>query len=86
MLGADKIGKVRRAHFREGRSIKGISRDMTVSRAIVRKVLRSNGRQARNGSSPPPNRMSNDQNEQIYFRTLNCARYGMERFLAGPLA
>ena len=53
MLGADKIGKVRRAHFREGRSIRGISRDMTVSRATVRKVLRSDGRQARNGSSPP---------------------------------
>ena len=53
MLGVDKIGKVRRAHFREGRSIRGISRDMTVSRAAVRKVLRSNERQARNGSSPP---------------------------------
>ena len=53
MLGVDKIGKVRRAHFREGRSIRWISRDMTVSRVTVRKVLRSDGRQARNGSSPP---------------------------------
>ena len=37
----DKIGKIRRAHFREGRSIKCISRDLSVSWATVRKVLRS---------------------------------------------
>ena len=41
MLGVDEIGKIRRAHIREGRSIKGISRDLGVSRATVRKVLRS---------------------------------------------
>ena len=41
MLGVDGIGKIRRAHFREGRSIKAISRDLDVSRATVRKVLRS---------------------------------------------
>ena len=41
MLGVDEIGKIRRAHFREGRSIKAISRDLDASRATVRKVLRS---------------------------------------------
>lgn len=40
MLVVDEIGKIPRAHFREGRSIKGTSRDMSVSRAAVRKVLR----------------------------------------------
>ena len=39
MLGVDEIGKIRRADFREGRSIKRISRDLGVSRATVRKVL-----------------------------------------------
>ena len=34
------IGEIRRAHFREGRSIKGISRDLGVSRTTARKVLR----------------------------------------------
>ena len=32
MLGVDKIGKIRRARYREGRSIKGISQDLGVSR------------------------------------------------------
>ena len=41
MLGVDKIGEIRRAHFREVRSIKGICRDLGVSRATVRKVLHS---------------------------------------------
>ena len=41
MLGVDEIGKMRRAYYREGRSIKGISRELSVSRAAVRKVLRS---------------------------------------------
>ncbi len=39
MLGVDKIGEIRRAHCREGRSIKGISRPPGVSRATFRKVL-----------------------------------------------
>lgn len=38
MLGADEMGKMRRAHFREGRSIKGIGRDLDVSGATVRKA------------------------------------------------
>ena len=37
----DEIGKMRRDHAREGRSIKGIDRGMSVSCAAVRKVLRS---------------------------------------------
>ena len=32
MLGVDKIGKIRRSRYCEGRSIKGISRDLGVSR------------------------------------------------------
>ena len=41
MLGVDKIGEIQRAHYRDGRSIRGISRDLGISRATVRKVLRS---------------------------------------------
>ena len=35
----DEIRNLRRARFREGRAIKGISRDLSVSRATVRRVL-----------------------------------------------
>ena len=35
----DKIGEIRRARYREGRSIREISRDLSVSRVMVRKVL-----------------------------------------------
>lgn len=41
MLGVDKIGKMRRAHFREDHSIKGISRDLGISRTMVQMALRS---------------------------------------------
>ena len=41
MLGASRIGNIRRALFRVGRSIKRISRCLDVSRATVLKVLRS---------------------------------------------
>ena len=41
MLCVETIGKIRRARFRDGRSIKGISRDLHVSRETVRKVVRS---------------------------------------------
>ena len=41
MLGVDKIGEIQRAHYRDGRSIRGISRDLGISRATVWKILRS---------------------------------------------
>ena len=41
MLCVETIGEIRRAHFRDGRSIKGISQDLHVSRETVRKVVRS---------------------------------------------
>lgn len=41
MMGVDKIGKILRDHYREDRSIKRNSRDLSVSRATARKVLRS---------------------------------------------
>lgn len=41
MLGVDKIGEIRRAQCRNGRSIRRISRDLGISRTTVRKVLRS---------------------------------------------
>ena len=41
MLGVDEIGKLRRSHYREGRSIREYSRDLLVIRATVRKVLHS---------------------------------------------
>src|SRR5271167_2809485 len=41
MIGVDKIGQIRRAYFEQQRSIKEIVRTLSVSRATVRKVIRS---------------------------------------------
>lgn len=41
MLVVETIAKIRRAHFKEGKSIKQICRDLRVSRNTVRKVIRS---------------------------------------------
>ena len=41
MLVVETIAKIRRLHLGEGRSIKAISRDLGLSRKVVRKVLRS---------------------------------------------
>ena len=41
MLVVETIAKIRRAHFVQGKSIKAISRELKVSRKVVRKVLRS---------------------------------------------
>ena len=41
MVGVDKIGEIRRAYFEQDRSIKEIVRTLLVSRATVRKVIRS---------------------------------------------
>jgi len=41
MLVVETIGRIRRAHFVEGRSIKEIARALKLSRNTVRKVLRS---------------------------------------------
>ena len=41
MIGVEKIGEIRRAYFEQHRSIKEIVRTLSVSRATVRKVVRS---------------------------------------------
>jgi len=41
MLVVETIGKIRRAHFVEGKSIKQICRELRLSRNTVRKVIRS---------------------------------------------
>src|SRR6516225_1525646 len=41
MIGVDLIGQIRRAYFEQQRSIKEIVRTLKVSRATVRKVIRS---------------------------------------------
>ena len=41
MLTVESIGKIRRDHFRDGKSIKAIARARGVSRNTVRTVLRS---------------------------------------------
>ena len=41
MIGVDKIGEIRRAYFEQHRPIKEIVRSLAVSRATVRKVVRS---------------------------------------------
>ena len=41
MLTVETIGRIRREHFLNGKTIKEIARDLKVSRNTVRKVLRS---------------------------------------------
>src|SRR5207342_2892144 len=41
MLVVETIGKIRRAFFRQGKSIKAICRELGVSRKVVRKIIRS---------------------------------------------
>src|SRR5665213_4528036 len=41
MIGVDKIGDIRRAYFEQHRPIKEIVRTLSVSRATVRKIIRS---------------------------------------------
>ena len=41
MIGVDLIGQIRRAYFEQHRPIKEIVRMLSVSRATVRKVIRS---------------------------------------------
>ena len=41
MLTVETIGRIRREHFRKGKTIKEIARDLKVSRNTVRRVLRS---------------------------------------------
>ena len=41
MLVVETIAKIRRAYFVQGQSIKAICRELSVSRKVVRKVLRS---------------------------------------------
>ena len=41
MLTVETIGRIRREHFRKGKTIREIARDLNVSRNTVRKVLRS---------------------------------------------
>src|ERR1700685_2666917 len=41
MLGVETVGRIRREHFVQGKSIKEIARDLRMSRNTVRKVLRS---------------------------------------------
>jgi transposase len=41
MLVGETIGKIRRAYFVQGKSIKAICRELRVSRKTARKVIRS---------------------------------------------
>ncbi len=41
MLTGETIGRIRRQHFRKGKAIKEIGRDLKVARNTGRKILRS---------------------------------------------
>ena len=41
MLTVDTIGKVRRAHFVQGKKIKAIAREMNLARNTVRDIIRA---------------------------------------------
>lgn len=41
MLVVETIARIRREHFTKGKTIKGINRDLRVSRKMARKVLGS---------------------------------------------
>ena len=53
MLIVETIGKIRRAFFRQGKSIKAICRELRVSRKVVRKVIRSKVRLGEGPSQEP---------------------------------
>ena len=57
MIGVEKIGAIRRAYFEQHRSIKEIVRTLSVSRATVRKVVRSHQTEFKyeRGVQPAPN-------------------------------
>ena len=50
MLIVETIAKIRRAFFVQGKSIKAICRELRVSRKVVRKVIRSEATEFRNGA------------------------------------
>lgn len=54
MLVVETIGKIRRAYFSQGKSIKEICRELRVSRKVVRKVIRSNATEFRYERSRQP--------------------------------
>src|ERR1700687_1999360 len=58
MIGVDLIGQIRRAYFEQHRSIKEIVRTLSVSRATVRKVIRSHKTEFKytRGGQPTPER------------------------------
>src|SRR6202051_3844791 len=47
MLVVETVAKIRRAYFVQGKAIKGICRELRVSRKVVRKVLRSEATECR---------------------------------------
>ena len=47
MLVVETIAKIRRAYFAQGKGIKEISRDLGVSRKVVRKVIRTSATEFR---------------------------------------
>jgi hypothetical protein len=49
MLIVETIGKIRRAFFVQGKPIKAICRELSVSRKVVRKVIRSEATEFRYG-------------------------------------
>ena len=54
MLVVETIGRIRRAYFIEGKTIRAICRDLEVSRTVVRKVLRLGATEFRYERSEQP--------------------------------
>jgi len=77
MIGVDMIGAIRRAYFEEHRPIKEIVRTLSVSRATVRKVIRSRKTEFKyeRGGQPTPTvtRKEPQPQKTLSLGTTSCA-------------
>jgi transposase len=80
MLVVETIAKVRRAYFVEGQSIKGICRDLRLSRKVVRKVVRTGALEFRyERSEQPMPRLGAWKDELDRLLADNAAKPSRER-------
>jgi predicted DNA-binding protein YlxM (UPF0122 family) len=79
MLIVETIGRVRREHFIEGKTIKEIARALSISRNAVRKVLRSGETSFEYGRGIQPRPKLGRWREDLDRLTANAAKASRER-------
>jgi len=80
MLVVETIAKVRRAHFVQGKAIKAICRELSVSRKVVRKLLRAEATEFRyEREAQPPPRLGRWVEDLERLLSVNAAKPGREQ-------